>query len=111
VRRVEHWPSAVEQGHIAGANMTGKKRTKFDYLPHWSSVVFDLHFDFVGDFSKPATRIEVEGDKTKKKFIVRHYVLTQLMGVALCNQPPEKVEAAKTQLREWPRGKKAVVEE
>jgi 3-phenylpropionate/trans-cinnamate dioxygenase ferredoxin reductase subunit len=111
VRRVEHWPCAVEQGHVAGANMSGKKRIKFDYLPHWSSTLFDLHFDFVGDFSKPATRIEVEGDKTKKKFIVRHYVLTQLMGVAFCNQPPEKIAAAKTQLREWPRGKKAIVEE
>ena len=33
------------------------------------------------------------------------------MGVTFCNQPPEKIEAAKTQLSEWPRGKKAVVEE
>ena len=43
----------------------------------------------------------------KKKFIVRTYQLSALMGVAMCNQPAEKIEAAKTQLREWPRGKKA----
>ena len=111
VRRVEHWPCAVEQGHVAGANMSGKKRVKFDYLPHFSSTVFDLHFDFVGDFSKPATRYEIDGDREKKKFLIRHYILSQLMGVTLCNKPPEKIEAAKVQLREWPRGKKAAAVE
>ena len=52
------------------------------------------------------TTVEVEGDKAKKKFIVRGYQVNALMGVALCNQSPEKVGAAKTQLREWPRGRK-----
>lgn len=106
VRRVEHWDAAVLQGHVAGANMTGKKRIKFEYLPHASSVLFDLHFDFLGDFSRPPTRVEFEGDLAKKKFIVRTYQMSALMGVTLCNQPPEKIEAAKTQLREWPRSKK-----
>jgi 3-phenylpropionate/trans-cinnamate dioxygenase ferredoxin reductase subunit len=107
VRRVEHWNAAVAQGHVAGQNMTGKKRIKFEYLPHASSALFDLHFDFLGDFTRPPTRIEFEGDLAKKKFIVRAFQLNALMGVALCNQTPEKVEAAKTQLREWPRSKKA----
>ncbi len=107
VRRVEHWEAAVAQGHVAGANMTGKKRIKFEYLPHAGSVIFDLHFEFLGDFSRPPTRIEFEGDLAKKKFIVRTFQLSALTGVALCNQPPEKLEAAKTQLREWPRGKKS----
>jgi len=106
VSRIEHWDAAVLQGHVAGANMTGKKRIKFEYLPHATSVLFDLHFDFLGDFSRPPTRIEFEGDLAKKKFIVRTYQMSALMGVALCNQPPEKIEAAKTQLREWPRSKK-----
>ncbi len=107
VRRVEHWDHAVAQGRVAGANMTGKKRIKFEAVTHSTSTVFDLRFDFVGDFSKPPTRVEIEGDRTKKKFIVRAFQLSALMGVALCNQPPEKVEVAKTQLRDWPRGKKA----
>ncbi len=106
VRRVEHWEAAVAQGHVAGQNMTGKKRIKFEYLPHARSTLFDLNFDFLGDFSRPATRVEFEGDLAKKKFIVRSYQLSALMAVALCNQTPEKVEAAKTQLREWPRSKK-----
>ncbi len=107
VRRVEHWDAAIAQGRVAGANMTGKKRIKFEYLAHCTSNIFDLHFDLVGDFTRPPTRVEVEGDPAKKKFIVRGYQLNALMGVALCNQSPEKVEAAKTQLREWPRGKKS----
>ena len=106
VRRVDHWDCALAQGRIAGANMTGKKRIKFDYLPRYSSTLFDLHFDFVGDFSRPGSRFEVEGDPAKKKFIVRSYQLTALMGIALCNQPAEKVDAAEAQIREWPRGKK-----
>ena len=106
VRRVDHWDCALAQGRVAGANMTGKKRMKFDYLPRYSSTLFDLHFDFVGDFSRPGSRFEVEGDPAKKKFIARSYQLTALMGVALCNQSAEKVDAAEAQLREWPRGKK-----
>ncbi len=105
-RRVDHSICAIEQGHVAGANMTGKKRIKWEWVPHFSSAVFDLHFDFVGDFSKPATRVEIDGDRAKKKFVVRQYVLTQLMNVVLCNQPSEKVDDAKTQVREWPRGKR-----
>ena len=107
VRRIEHWQAAVAQGLVAGANMTGKKRIKFEFLPHATSALFDLHFDFIGDFSKPPTRVELEGDLGKKKFVVKDvYQMSALMGVTLCNQSAEKVEAAKTQLREWPRSRK-----
>jgi NADPH-dependent 2,4-dienoyl-CoA reductase/sulfur reductase-like enzyme len=102
-RRIEQWENAVAQGQIAGANMTGRKRTKWETLPHTSVSVFDLHFDFVGDYSKPATRVEVIGDRAKKKFIIRHFHLAALMGVSHCNQPADKIEAAKAELREWPR--------
>jgi NADPH-dependent 2,4-dienoyl-CoA reductase/sulfur reductase-like enzyme len=102
-RRMEQWQSSISQGHVAGANMTGRKRIKWEYIPHVSTTVFDLHFDFVGDFSKPATRFEVTGDRAKKKFIVKHYHLAALMGVSLCNQPADKIEAAKTEVRECPR--------
>jgi NADPH-dependent 2,4-dienoyl-CoA reductase/sulfur reductase-like enzyme len=110
VRRTDHWDCAITQGRIAGANMTGKKRIKFDYIPSYTSTVGDLQFDFVGDFTKPPTRVEVEGDRAKKKFIVRCFQLNALNGVVLCNQSTEKLEAAKVQLRGWPRGKKAAQE-
>jgi 3-phenylpropionate/trans-cinnamate dioxygenase ferredoxin reductase component len=102
-RRIEQWHNAIAQGHIAGANMTGRKRIKWDTVPHVSTTVYDLHFDFIGDYSKPSTRVEVIGDRSKKKFIVRHFHLAALMAVSLCNQPEDKLEAAKTEIREWPR--------
>ena len=103
VRRMEHHNAALAQGRIAGANMSGKKRLKWDWLPHHDSEVFDLHFDFVGDFTKTPTRYELEGDRAKKKFVVRHYQHAALTSVVLCNQPPEKVESAKQQVRDCPR--------
>jgi NAD(P)H-nitrite reductase large subunit len=102
-RRMEQWHCAIAQGHVAGANMTGRKRIKWEYVPHHSTAVFDLRFDFVGDFSKPATRVELVGDRAKQKFIVRHFHLAALTGVSLCNQPEEKLEAAKAEIRDWPR--------
>jgi NADPH-dependent 2,4-dienoyl-CoA reductase/sulfur reductase-like enzyme len=102
-RRIDHHDAALEQGRVAGANMSGKKRVKWDWMPHYWSQVFDLRFDFVGDFSKPATRFEIEGERTKKKFIVRHYHLAALMGTVLCNATEDKVEAARTEVREWKR--------
>jgi hypothetical protein len=83
--------------------MTGKKRTKWEWLPHNASDVFDLHFDFVGDFSRPPTRVELEGDRAKKKFVAKYYQLQTLMGTVLCNQPEERVAKAKTEVREFPR--------
>lgn len=108
VRRTDQGDCALIQGRNAGANMTGKKRIRFDYIPRWTSQIFDLQFDFVGDFTKPPTRVEVEGDRAKKEFVVRCFQLNALSGVVLCNQPSEAVASAETQLREWPRGKKAV---
>jgi 3-phenylpropionate/trans-cinnamate dioxygenase ferredoxin reductase component len=105
VRRFEYWPCAMAQGRIAGANMTGKKRVKFEYVPHATGHAFDLHFDLVGDFSRPPTRWQIEGDRGKRKFIARYFQPNGMMGIVLCNQNAEKVEAAKEELRAAPRGK------
>jgi len=109
VRRIDHWECAVEQGRVAGANMTGKKRIKFEFMPYYDIRIFDLHFEFVGDFSRPPTRIEFEGDRGKKKFRARYFQLQTLSGVLLCNHARENVEEAKKQVREWPREIKKIV--
>jgi len=98
VRRSEHCDITLEQARIAGANMTGKKRQKFKALPSYSSHVFDLHFDFVGDFSQTPVRYEIDGDHSKQKFTARYYQGPKLMGMLLCNQPREAVENAKTEI-------------
>lgn len=100
VRRTEHWENAVEQGKVAGANITGKKRIKFEYVPWRGSRLFDLNFEFVGDFSRPPARSQVEGDRKRKKFVVRHFEGNKLRAVALCNQPAaEAVKARREILR------------
>src|ERR1700736_2518079 len=51
VRRQTHWENAREQGLIAGANMTGKKRQRYEQIPYFWTEMFDLTMHFVGDFS------------------------------------------------------------
>ena len=109
VRRFEYWECAQAQGLVAGQNMSGKKRIKFEHLAHCTARALDMHFDMVGDFTKPPTRWVLDGDRTKKKFVARYFQPNGMMGILLCNQSPEKVEAAKEELRAAPRGKKEVV--
>jgi NADPH-dependent 2,4-dienoyl-CoA reductase/sulfur reductase-like enzyme len=105
IRRFEYWECAMAQGRVCGANMTGKKRMKFEYVPHCSAHALEYHFDLVGDFSKPPTRFTLEGDRAKGKFTAHYYQPNGLIGILLCNQPADKVEAAKEELRTAPRGK------
>jgi 3-phenylpropionate/trans-cinnamate dioxygenase ferredoxin reductase subunit len=109
VRRFEYWECAQAQGYVAGQNMSGKKRLKFEHVAHCTGNALGMHFDFVGDFSKPPTRFVIDGDRNKKKFVARYFQPNGMMGILLCNQSAEKVEAAKQELREAPRGKKEVV--
>jgi NAD(P)H-nitrite reductase large subunit len=105
IRRFEYWEAAIAQGRLAGVNMTGKKRLKYEYVPSAEAQALDLHFNLVGDFGKPPTRFELDGTLEKKKFILRYYQPAGLSGILLCNQNADKVEAAKEELRTAPRGK------
>ena len=104
VQRVQHFENAWEQGGIAGQNMTGKKRIRFQALPAYQSVMFDLHFDFIGDFSLPAGRMEVEGDRDRKKFVIRCYRGSKLYGRIHCNQGEESRAEATAEILESQRG-------
>jgi NADPH-dependent 2,4-dienoyl-CoA reductase/sulfur reductase-like enzyme len=99
VRRQTHWENARKQGLIAGANMTGKKRIRYEQIPSFWTEMFDLRMDFVGDFSVLPTRVDLQGTYAKKKFVARYYQGDKLRGILLCQQPPREVESAKTQLR------------
>jgi NAD(P)H-nitrite reductase large subunit len=99
VRRQTHWENAREQGLIAGANMTGKKRQRYEQIPYFWTEMFDLRFDFVGDFSVPPTRVDLRGTYAKKKFAARYYQGDRLRAILLCNQTPREMDSAKTQLR------------
>ena len=99
MRRQTHWDNAREQGLIAGANMTGKKRTRYERIPYFWTEMFDLRMDFVGDFSMQPTRVDLSGTRAKKKFIARYFQGDKLRAILLCQQKPRDVESARTQLR------------
>jgi len=99
MRRQTHWENAREQGLVAGANMTGKKRLRYEQIPYFWTEMFDLRLDFVGDFSTQPTHIEMTGTHAKKKFVARYYQADKLRGILLSQQPPREVDAAKMQLR------------
>ncbi|PYI88156.1 MAG: hypothetical protein DMF03_11600 [Verrucomicrobia bacterium] len=100
MRRQTHWENARTQGLVAGANMTGKKRIRYEQLPYFWTEAFDLRFDFVGDFTLQPTRVDLSGSHGKKKFSARYYQGEKLRGILLSNATPKEIEAAKTQLRQ-----------
>jgi NADPH-dependent 2,4-dienoyl-CoA reductase/sulfur reductase-like enzyme len=100
VRRQTHWENARSQGLVAGANMTGKKRIRYEQVPYFWTEMFDLRMDFIGDFSVLPTRVDVQGTYAKKKFTARYYQGDKLRAILLCQQTLRDVETAKTQLRQ-----------
>src|SRR6266487_4020266 len=99
MRRQTHWDNAREQGLVAGANMTGKKRIRYEQVPCFWTELFDLRMDFVGDFSVLPTRVDLDGGYTKKKFVARYYQGDKLRAILLCQQAQRDVDSAKMQLR------------
>jgi NADPH-dependent 2,4-dienoyl-CoA reductase/sulfur reductase-like enzyme len=99
VRRQTHWENAREQGLVAGANMTGKKRTRYEQVPYFWTEMFDVRLHFVGDFSMQPTRVDLRGAYAKRKFIAHYYQGDKLRAILLCNQTDREVESAKKELR------------
>lgn len=99
MRRQTHWENAREQGLVAGSNITGKKRIRYEQVPYFWTEMFDLKLEFVGDFSLSPTRVDLRGTYAKKKFTARYYQGDRLRGVLLCHASPKEVETARTELR------------
>ncbi len=99
VRRQTHWENAREQGLVAGANMTGKKRIRYEQVPYFWTEMFDVRLHFVGDFSIQPTRVDLRGTYAKRKFIGRYYQGDKLRAILLCNQTDREIEGAKKELR------------
>src|SRR5216110_940821 len=100
VRRQTHWENARAQGFVAGANMTGKKRIRYEQVPYFWTEMFDLRLDFVGDFTMQPTRVDLRGTYAKRKFLARYYQGEKLRAILLCNQTEREVESAKKELRQ-----------
>jgi NADPH-dependent 2,4-dienoyl-CoA reductase/sulfur reductase-like enzyme len=98
VRRQTHWENAREQGLVAGANMTGKKRIRYEQVPYFWTEMFDVQLHFVGDFSMQPSRVDLRGAYQKKKFIARYYQSDKLRAILLCNQTEREIESSKKEL-------------
>ncbi len=99
MRRQTHWENAREQGLVAGANMTGKKRIRYEQIPYFWTEMFDLRLDFIGDFSLPPSRVELTGTHAKKKWTSRYFQGDRLRGILLSGATPKEIEGAKTELK------------
>ena len=99
VRRQTHWENALGQGLVAGANMTGKKRIRYEQVPYFWTEMFDLKLEFVGDFSVPPTRVALQGAYAKKKFTARCYQGDRLRALLLSQATPREVDSARAELR------------
>ena len=99
VRRQTHWENAREQGLVAGANITGKKRIRYEQIPYFWTEMFDLKLDFVGDFSMQPTRVDLHGTHAKKKFVARYYQGDRLRALLVCSGAQREVDAARAELR------------
>ncbi|MBW0000726.1 MAG: NAD(P)/FAD-dependent oxidoreductase [Verrucomicrobia bacterium] len=99
VRRMTNHDMAKLQGFVAGGNMTGRKRQKFEVVPAWSSSILGMHFDLVGDFSMPHLLAEIEGSRDKQNFIARYRRGDALIAALLCNRKPEEVKKLQDDIR------------
>jgi 3-phenylpropionate/trans-cinnamate dioxygenase ferredoxin reductase subunit len=99
MRRQTHWENARAQGSVAGANMTGKKRIRYEQLPYFWTEMFDLRLDFVGDFSLPPSRVELAGTHAKKKWRARYFLGEKLRGILLSGATAKEIEGAKAELK------------
>src|SRR5213595_2615305 len=100
MRRQTHWENAREQGLVAGANMTGKKRIRYEQLPYFWTEIFDLRLDFVGDFTIQPTRVDLTGTHAKKKFSARYYQGDRLRGILISSGTPKQIDSAKSELKQ-----------
>ena len=92
-KRITNVEIARLQGLTAGANMTGRKRQKFEVVPSCSSMVLGMHFDFVGDFSTPHLLADIEGSRDKRNFIARYRRGETLVAAVLCNRNSGDLES------------------
>jgi NADPH-dependent 2,4-dienoyl-CoA reductase/sulfur reductase-like enzyme len=98
-KRTTNVEMARLQGLTAGANLTGRKRQKFEVVPACSSQVLGMHFHFVGDFSTPHLLAEIEGSRHKRNFIARYRRGETLIAATLCNRSWAEAAALQEEIK------------
>jgi 3-phenylpropionate/trans-cinnamate dioxygenase ferredoxin reductase component len=98
-KRTTNIDMARLQGLTAGANLSGRKRQKFEAVPTASSQVLGMRFDLIGDFNTPHLLAEIEGSREKRNFVARYRRGETLIAAVLCNRPPEDLAMIQEEVR------------
>jgi 3-phenylpropionate/trans-cinnamate dioxygenase ferredoxin reductase subunit len=98
-KRIANVEIARLQGLTAGANLSGRKRQKFECVPAWSSQVLGMHFDFVGDFTTPHLLADIQGSREKRNFVARYRRGETLIAAVLCNREPTELAAIQEEVK------------
>lgn len=98
-RRVEHWDTAKGHGEVAGANMAGDHQS-YRELPYFFSDLFDLEFEFVGDFDLKPDRVDFTDNLSDNTFIARYFQNNRIFAAVFVGREEEEVEAVKNEILE-----------
>ena len=96
-RRVEHFETAKGHGAVAGANMAGQ-REPYSELPYFFSDLFDLEFEFVGDFDLQPDRVDYTGQLSDDTFIARYSHGGQIFAAVFVGREEAEVEDVKAEI-------------
>ncbi|MEO2003107.1 MAG: FAD/NAD(P)-binding oxidoreductase [Candidatus Poribacteria bacterium] len=97
-RRVEHTDTARGHGTVAGANMAGAD-DEYAEVPYFFSDLFDLEFEFAGDFDVPPDKVELDGRLGDGPLIARCFVDGRLTAAVCLDREEEEVDAVKDEIR------------
>ena len=78
--RVEHWRVALQQGRIAGRNMSGHKE-KYTSTPFFWTKQADISLNYVG-FARDWDELVIDGSLQEQDFLAYYIQNNQLLAVA-----------------------------
>ena len=97
--RVEHYDVALQHGRVAGANMTGERRS-YTELPYFFSHMGPLHIDVIGDMSRRQHSVR-RGALSLEPGFAQFYFADDLLQAVLCiNGDPDLFQAARQRVAE-----------
>ncbi|MAF12845.1 FAD-dependent oxidoreductase [Candidatus Poribacteria bacterium] len=97
-RRVEYLGAARGHGTVAGANMAGGDE-EYAEVPYCFSDLFDLEFEFAGDFDVAPDHVALDGQPSDGPFIARYFVAGRLTAAVCVDREEDEVDAVQDEIR------------
>ncbi len=96
-RRVEHFETAKGHGEAAGANMA-EKRVEYREIPYFFSDLFDLEFEFLGDFDHQPDRVDFTGKLSEDTFVARYFKNDRIFAAVFVSREEDEVEEVRREI-------------